>query len=657
MADAADSLGAASAAASKSTAHEKSSAELPAVLADIAATIPRTASPSAEPELLPVEEAVKQEAEPAPAPNPAAKIATSNLNVPAPSPSSHSAALLEKNRKKKKMAALIAQAKLKPLPPTPSASDAAASSSSTSAAANAAPASQGSIPLAAPIPAIDHLIHRCANIDDLQTAIKTWTALGFTVLEGGQHADGLSRNALIVFADGAYIEFIAFEDEPTNPDGTPIKHSHSRSASSGHDSWLSTFRRDRSPPAAPDSEKGKEKSAAETETERGSRPAHETKEEFLSRRAQHWWWNTPSKGWIDFCFTTGVAPATQKREYIAEAKRGGPHRTPSLHRTAIVNANAAEASKAKAQQAGPHASSTHSKLTESKPMPALPRPLPESLSASSHLGSAGSTIGGHSKSTSAALSLEADAEDELVPVTYDRPLQLGRRTKDGKDLQFEVIFPLTARRRVPFFCEDITPRDLRVPPSASKHPNGSTGLSAITLLYATTASFQQALAVLCPLLGVNTLNKVLYTHPVISSTTVDLRIRTPSSLSLSNAPTAAIPAPVPAHSIPLHLRVAQDVQEIAHVQKYGEGVYELEIMCAADRLVGTAPPDGIERTTALAGYGRVRLHPVFGSTTSATAEGGVGGGPAGRTSIGSQGSHSGGGAGPATGAPLKQATV
>lgn len=53
---------------------------------------------------------------------------------------------------------------------------------------------------------IDHAV---INTDDLDRTIAEWRARGFTVEPGGTHPRG-SVNALILFADGAYIEIIAF---------------------------------------------------------------------------------------------------------------------------------------------------------------------------------------------------------------------------------------------------------------------------------------------------------------------------------------------------------------------------------------------------------------------------------------------------------------
>lgn len=58
---------------------------------------------------------------------------------------------------------------------------------------------------------IDHLV---VLVDELEQAIADYTALGFTVVRGGDHRGGWSHNALVAFADGAYLELIAFK-QPT----------------------------------------------------------------------------------------------------------------------------------------------------------------------------------------------------------------------------------------------------------------------------------------------------------------------------------------------------------------------------------------------------------------------------------------------------------
>jgi catechol 2,3-dioxygenase-like lactoylglutathione lyase family enzyme len=58
---------------------------------------------------------------------------------------------------------------------------------------------------------IDHIV---IVVRDLDQATTDYTALGFTVTPGGAHADGATHNALIAFADGTYLELLAF----TEPD-------------------------------------------------------------------------------------------------------------------------------------------------------------------------------------------------------------------------------------------------------------------------------------------------------------------------------------------------------------------------------------------------------------------------------------------------------
>jgi hypothetical protein len=60
------------------------------------------------------------------------------------------------------------------------------------------------------IRAIDHIV---ILVDDLAEAVGDYEALGFTVTPGGEHADGATHNALVSFADGTYLELIAFKAE------------------------------------------------------------------------------------------------------------------------------------------------------------------------------------------------------------------------------------------------------------------------------------------------------------------------------------------------------------------------------------------------------------------------------------------------------------
>lgn len=58
------------------------------------------------------------------------------------------------------------------------------------------------------IRSIDHIV---ILVDELERAIADYTALGFSVVRGGDHPGGATHNALVAFADGAYLELIAFK--------------------------------------------------------------------------------------------------------------------------------------------------------------------------------------------------------------------------------------------------------------------------------------------------------------------------------------------------------------------------------------------------------------------------------------------------------------
>ena len=56
---------------------------------------------------------------------------------------------------------------------------------------------------------LDHLV---ILVPDLEEAVVDYGCLGFGVTPGGEHADGLTRNALVPFRDGTYLELVAFVD-------------------------------------------------------------------------------------------------------------------------------------------------------------------------------------------------------------------------------------------------------------------------------------------------------------------------------------------------------------------------------------------------------------------------------------------------------------
>jgi catechol 2,3-dioxygenase-like lactoylglutathione lyase family enzyme len=61
---------------------------------------------------------------------------------------------------------------------------------------------------------LDHIV---IAVDDLETASRDYHALGFTVVQGGVHANRATHNALVAFEDGTYLELLAATGEPLLP--------------------------------------------------------------------------------------------------------------------------------------------------------------------------------------------------------------------------------------------------------------------------------------------------------------------------------------------------------------------------------------------------------------------------------------------------------
>jgi catechol 2,3-dioxygenase-like lactoylglutathione lyase family enzyme len=67
------------------------------------------------------------------------------------------------------------------------------------------------------ISGIDHLV---ILVDKLDAAVADYARLGFTITPGGEHRSGGTHNALVILADGSYLELIAFK-HPAEPSPSP----------------------------------------------------------------------------------------------------------------------------------------------------------------------------------------------------------------------------------------------------------------------------------------------------------------------------------------------------------------------------------------------------------------------------------------------------
>jgi catechol 2,3-dioxygenase-like lactoylglutathione lyase family enzyme len=55
---------------------------------------------------------------------------------------------------------------------------------------------------------LDHIVIAVSNLD---AALADYKALGFNPIVGGEHANGITHNVLVIFEDGAYLELIAWK--------------------------------------------------------------------------------------------------------------------------------------------------------------------------------------------------------------------------------------------------------------------------------------------------------------------------------------------------------------------------------------------------------------------------------------------------------------
>ncbi|CAO1631018.1 unnamed protein product [Jaminaea pallidilutea] len=215
------------------------------------------------------------------------------------------------------------------------------------------------------------------------------------------------------------------------------------------------------------------------------------------------------------------------------------------------------------------------------------------------------------------------ASINAVSPRYEEPQEGGRKTKRGDDLKWKVTFPKAGMPRgtLPFWCTDVTPRTLRVPPPGSPHPNGSQGIVSLALLYSQEdfAARVEDLAVIfahrprpdtandakAPLRNAGT---IIDGEEAVEFVAVRRPIATQSSSSDGDPAASSQPS-----SSPLRIKVkrAQDPEERQWLHQYGQGLYEVEVAISASHMPPTAPPDGIERSIEAKGYGRLRLHPTL----------------------------------------------
>ena len=84
--------------------------------------------------------------------------------------------------------------------------------------------------------------------------------------------------------------------------------------------------------------------------------------------------------------------------------------------------------------------------------------------------------------------LASRLEKSGTGISYAEPKAGGRTKPDGTELKWEVTFPQGVERgMVPFWCEDITPRERRVPitEAATTHPCGMLGMKGVKVIVPT----------------------------------------------------------------------------------------------------------------------------------------------------------------------------
>jgi hypothetical protein len=99
--------------------------------------------------------------------------------------------------------------------------------------------------------------------------------------------------------------------------------------------------------------------------------------------------------------------------------------------------------------------------------------------------------------------------------SHGEPVEGGRKRADGVDVKWAVTFPKgehggqDKRGRIPFFCHDVTPRDVRVPLSKEKttHTSGIRGVKELTVIVKDKALLSETSDVYAKLFGAEGVKK------------------------------------------------------------------------------------------------------------------------------------------------------
>ncbi|UZJ54817.1 hypothetical protein CBS101457_004137 [Exobasidium rhododendri] len=198
-------------------------------------------------------------------------------------------------------------------------------------------------------------------------------------------------------------------------------------------------------------------------------------------------------------------------------------------------------------------------------------------------------------------------------VQYQDSLPGGRKALNGKEIKWNVTFPVGPRQvrgTYPFWCEDVTPRDWRVPTPYPTHHNLSQGLTALTLLYYP-ETYPSRLASLQLLLSSPSRSAEEMQGGLID---LDPPPIVEGQVALPNETVVFYLSTPVGRPLSLHIKAAEDPFELHWLEQRGEGLFEVEVSVASGKLPPTAPPDGVERLSSDLGYGRLRLHPIRGLT-------------------------------------------